>query len=237
MNGLFKRRLNHLPPPPRAGAKPAVKIAGIAIVLFLSLQLTSHAQDARKFDLSRLLVEKKLVVNPRSSAKVLKDNTYKGLTCGGIVWLTGVNFSTGAIDIDLRGRDVFQQSFLGIAFHGVDSITYDAIYFRPFNFQSVDSLRHKHMVQYISQPGFPWDRLRKEHPLVYENTINPSVKPKDWFHARIVVTNETITVYVNHSATPSLTVKKLNNRSEGLIGLWDDGLPGDFANLVIASNP
>jgi len=237
MNKFHKRKLNHMIAPRLAGAKLATNIAGIVIAICSSLPLVGRAQHARKFDLSRLLIEQKLFINPRSSAKGLKDSTYVGLTCGGIVWLTGLNFSTGSIDIDLKGRDVFQQSFLGVAFHGVDSVNYDAIYFRPFNFKSADSLRHKHMVQYISQPGFPWDRLRKEHPLVYENTVNPPLTPKNWFHAHIVVTAETIMVYVNYSAMPSLTVRKLNNRTNGLIGFWDDGLPGDFANLVVTDNP
>ena len=237
MNESNKRKLSYMAVPPAARVFQGAKIARTAIVLCLSLPFTLRAQHARKFDLSRLFVEQKLFINPRSSAKVLKDSTYRGLTCDGIVWLTGVNLSTGSIDIDLKGRDVFQQSFLGIAFHGVDSVTYDAVYFRPFNFQSADSLRHKHMVQYISEPDFPWDRLRKEHPLVYENTVNPIVTAKNWFHAHIVVTNETITVYVNYSAIPSLTVKKLDHRADGLVGLWDDGLPGDFANLVVTGNP
>jgi hypothetical protein len=149
------------------------------------------------------------------------------------LWLKDVDFKTGTIDVDLRGRDVFQQSFLGIAFHGVDTTINDVIYFRPFNFQTPDTLRRKHSVQYMSAPDFPWDKLRKEHPLVYENAVNPFPLATAWFHARIVINTDDIVVYVDHSAQPSLVVKKLNNRKSGLIGLWSSGLPGDFANLVI----
>jgi hypothetical protein len=90
------------------------------------------------------------------------------------LWLKDVNFKTGTIDIDLRGRDVFQQSFLGIAFHGVDTTTNDVIYFRPFNFQATDTLRRKARGTIHERPDFPWDKLRKEHPLVYENEVNPA---------------------------------------------------------------
>jgi len=158
------------------------------------------------------------------------------VTAVGIVLLKNVTFSTGTIDVDIRGRDVFQHSFVGIAFHARDTITYDCVYFRPFNFQSTDTLRRKHMVQYISQPDYPWERLRKEHPLVYENGVTPSLQPSDWLHAHIVVDKSEITVYVNHSAVPSLKVKNLNTSGNGSVGLWAYDLGGDFANLNIKSD-
>lgn len=67
--------------------------------------------------------------------------------------LAGVALSEGVIDVDLRGKDVAQQSFLGIAFHVVDWTTYEAVYFRPFNFRSADAERRSHSVQYISHPA------------------------------------------------------------------------------------
>jgi len=69
--------------------------------------------------------------------------------------------------------------------------------------------------------------------LVYENAVTPFPKATDWFHARIVVGKDSITVYVNNSTRASLKVKKLNSRTDGLLGLWNFGLDGDFANLVI----
>ena len=50
---------------------------------------------------------------------------------------------------------------------------------------------------------------------------------------RIVVEDTQIKVYVNNASTPSLTVDKLNTRKSGLIGLSNEGLEGDFANLTI----
>jgi hypothetical protein len=215
------------------------KMSKILIRLsFVLLFITSvcKAQTSVSYDLVSLLADSKLAVLSGDTCKALSDGQYKGVTCSGIVWINGVSFSTGSIDVDLRGRDVYQQNFLGIAFHGNDTTTYEAIYFRPFNFQTADTLRHKHMVQYISEPDYPWERLRKEHPLVYENTINPAPIPRRWLHAHIVVTRDEIIVYVNHSSTPSLKVKKLNERNVGGIGLWDMYYAGDFANLVISSS-
>ncbi len=44
----------------------------------------------------------------------------------GSALLDGVLLGEGVIEVDLRGKDVAQQSFLGIAFHVVDWTTYDA---------------------------------------------------------------------------------------------------------------
>jgi hypothetical protein len=196
----------------------------------------SQAQNSKKYNLSSLLNQHKLITYHKEEITLLTDNMYQGISSNGNAVLQDVNFSTGSIDIDLRGKDVFQQSFLGIIFHGVDSVTYDAVYFRPFNFRSADTLRRKHSVQYMSEPDYPWDTLRKMHPLIYENAVTPAPAAIAWFHAHIVVDKNWVKVYVNKSATPSLVVKKLNTRTNGLIGIMNDGLSGDFANLVIKAD-
>jgi hypothetical protein len=50
----------------------------------------------------------------------------------GGVWLEKADFTNGVIELDIRGKDVVQRSFVGVAFHGVDSTAYEAVYFRPF---------------------------------------------------------------------------------------------------------
>jgi hypothetical protein len=203
-------------------------------MLFLCLIISSaaQAQKVTRYVLSDLYRKNNLIAeNPKYT---ITDTAGKqSVTITGIVFLKNVKFSTGSIDVDIRGKDVFQQSFLGIAFHAIDTITYDAIYFRPFNFQSTDTLRRKHAVQYMSEPDFPWDKLRKEHPVVYESPVTPVPKASDWFHAHIVVSKNEVIVYVNHSRIPSLKVKKLNIRDNGKVGLWSSALAGDFANLQI----
>jgi hypothetical protein len=132
---------------------------------------------------------------------------------------------------------VLQKSFLGIAFHAVDTGRYDLVYFRPFNFQSKDSVRRIHAVQYVYEPDFPWHKLREERNGIYEKAITPAPDGKDWFHATIVVDEKMVSVYVNRSKTPSLVVEKLNDHKTGMIGLHagQGFLPGDFANLVITN--
>ncbi len=152
----------------------------------------------------------------------------------GIAWLNGINFNNGIIEVDIRGKDVLQQSFVGIAFHGVAGDSLEAVYFRPFNFRSTDSLRKLHAVEYIFHPDFTWERLRKEHPGIYEKRIDPPPAPDQWFHAKIVVHYPQVTVFVNGNSTPCLTVQELSTRGDGKIGLWvGNNSDGDFANLTI----
>ena len=129
-----------------------------------------------------------------------------------------------------------QQSFVGIAFHGVNNETLDAIYFRPFNFRSTDPVRKIHAVQYISHPDYTWQVLREQHNGDYEKEITPAPDGNDWFHARIVVLYPKVTVFVNGNSEPSLVVDQLNERNTGKIGLWvGNTSDGDFANLQITN--
>src|SRR5882724_8291333 len=197
----------------------------------LFCQTNLHAQA---IDLQQLLATGKLVTFTKDIS-LFNDGDKHALRFQGLIWLKDINFSTGTIDLDMRGRDELQKSFLGVAFHGVDTVIHDIVYFRPFNYRTNDPLRKIHAVQYVSQPEFPWDTLRARFPGVYEKGINPPPAATEWFHAHIVVGDKDIKVYVNGASVPSLTVNKLNNRKSGLIGLWNGvyGFDGDFANLVI----
>lgn len=193
-----------------------------------------------KYDLYSLFENNKLEVFNRKvvpfSEKDKKGIRFSKNENDGIAWLRHVIFSNGIIEIDIRGKDEFQQSFVGIAFHGIDNNTLDAIYFRPFNFQSTDSVHKIHAVQYISQPDFPWEMLREKFNGKYEKAIIPSPNGNEWFHAKIVIKYPQVTVYVNGNLEPSLNVEKLNNRTSGKIGLWvGNNSDGDFANLQIMS--
>lgn len=150
--------------------------------------------------------------------------------------LAGVALDEGVIEVDLRGKDVAQQSFLGIAFHVVDWTTYEAVYFRPFNFRSTDAERRSHSVQYISHPADTWQKLRAERPGQFEHAIEPPPDANGWFHARIVLRNSKIEVFVDHAPEPSLVVNALSGRRSGGVALWTgNGSDGAFANLKISA--
>ena len=152
----------------------------------------------------------------------------------GVVWIEGSDFDQGTVEIDVRGRDVLQQSFLGIAFHGKDDKTYEAVYLRPFNFRAQDPDRHQHAVQYVAVPDYDWPRLRKEFPEEFENPVDASVAPTDWVPLRVVVKGNAVQIFVGKVNAPTLEVRKLGSLDRGLIGLWvGNNSDGDFTNLRV----
>ncbi len=152
----------------------------------------------------------------------------------GVVWLEGSDFAEGTIEIEVRGRDLPQQSFVGIAFHGKDDGTYECVYLRPFNFRAEDPVRRQHAVQYVAVPGYDWPRLRQQFPEEFENPVDSAVVPTDWVQLRVVVKGRTIQVYVGGVRSPTLEVRKLGQQDRGMIGLWTgNNSDGAFANLRI----
>jgi len=93
-------------------------------------------------DLGALADAKSLTLTNRSASRLI-DSARNGVRVSegpgeGVGFLPGIEFANGVIEFDVRGKDLAQQSFVGVAFHGVDATSYDAIYFRPFNFKATD---------------------------------------------------------------------------------------------------
>jgi hypothetical protein len=155
----------------------------------------------------------------------------------GIAWLDGRTFSEGIIEFDVRGRDEIQKSFVGIVFHGTDEKNYEAVYFRPFNFNVADEVRTVHAIQYCYEPNFGFDALRKTRYDEFEAAIGvANISKTDWFHAKIEVGNGRIKVFVNNQDKASLDVPTLNTSTKtGKIGFWvGNNSNGDFTNLKIS---
>ena len=181
---------------------------------------------------------KDLKVFNRSVSR-LNDGSEKGVRLSespdnGVAYLQGIELANGTFELDIRGKDVPQQSFVGVAFHGVDDTTYDAVYFRPFNFRTDDAARRKRAVQYVSHPTYPWQKLRAEHPGEYEQPVSPAPDPNGWFHVRVVVASPKVSVFVADAKQPSLVVNQLSDRHKGRVGLWvGNNSGGDFANVKV----
>jgi hypothetical protein len=208
----------------------------IFMLNFLLLSSIAFSQEAH-LDLQAMLDDKNLISGPTVTITPLTDSDRKGITCNRNVWLKNIDFSYGTIELDIRGRNEFLNSFPGIAFHASDtSRNYEVVYFRPFNFRSTDPVRRTWSVQYMSLPEYGYDRLRKENAGQFESEILPDPKPEDWIHARIVIKKDSIMVYVNRMDKPSLAVKNLGKTDHGMFSLWTDATVADFANLVITSD-
>jgi hypothetical protein len=150
----------------------------------------------------------------------------------GLALVQNVKFSEGTLEVDLRGAGTQEASFLGLAFGVADARTFEAVYFRPFRFADTDPDARSHAVQYVAWPEYTWEKLRKDKPGVYEAAIQPVPNAGRWFHARIEVTKQKVSVWVDGSTQPCLVVDRLTHR-EGDVGLWVDSMPGAFRNLRV----
>jgi hypothetical protein len=157
-------------------------------------------------------------------------------SANGIVGLAlpiGVEFDTGVIELELKGKSERGRSFLGAAFNMADEKTFEAIYFRPFNFKADEPFRGR-AVQYISWPANTWEKLRKDHPNQFEQPVNPVPDPDDWFRARIEVSEKQVRVFVNDAKSPSLVVDRLaTGKAKRAMGLFVDSADGLYANVRV----
>src|SRR5579863_260614 len=149
------------------------------------------------------------------------------------------DFQEGIIEADVAGvpredAPADARGFIGISFH-VQSHgdKYEDVYLRPTNARADDQLRRNHSVQYTSEPEYPWYRLRKESPGVYESYVD--LQAGAWIHLKIVVDGADAALYVNHSEQPCLIVKDLKlGKSRGQIALWAHwSTDAYFSNLTV----
>jgi hypothetical protein len=220
----------------------AMRPLGVYLISFAALACAParvRAQATESVDLTAVGKDGRWKVIGRSTSIVdVKGNRALELSEGpgvGIVSLDGYNFVNGVIELDILGRSQpVQGSFVGVAFHVVDANTYEAVYFRPFNFRAADSIRHSHAVQYVSEPTWGWQRLRSERPGQYEQAVVPEPNGDEWFHVRIVVERPKVRVFVNDRPTPALVVDQLGSGTGGSIGVWvGEGSGGHFANFRV----
>jgi hypothetical protein len=215
-----------------------ISTLGGAVALVTPFRIAGR-QKTIEADLGPLADGKGLNASKRTISR-LSDGARKGVRLSeaegeGPAYLPGIEFANGTIELDIKGRDVQGSSFVGVAFHGVDGTTYDAIYFRPFNFKTDDKARVLRAVQYVSQPDHPWQKLRADKPGQYEKPVNPVPDPNAWFHARVVVASPKVSVFVEDAKEPCLTVNQLSDRKKGLVGIWVGNTSGgEFANFKIA---
>lgn len=214
----------------------AVLLAALTLTAPVAAELAQSAAS-QQIDVAERLAAGKLRAVNRDVTALSGDR--KGVHVSekegnGVIWIEGTDFAEGTIEVDVRGRDVLQRSFLGVAFHRKDDSTYEAVYLRPFNFRAEDPARHQHAVQYITLPDYDWPRLRKEFPEEFENPVDPSVTPTDWVTLRVVVKGSTVQIFVGAVKSPTLEVRKLGSLDRGSIGLWvGNTSDGDFANLRV----
>lgn len=165
--------------------------------------------------------------------------TVKDLNSDVIGVVAGVTMRDGAIDIDVAGKPLPDappdaRGFIGIAFRvRPDAKSYECFYIRPTNGRADDQLRRNHSVQYVSEPEYPWYRLRKESPGVYESYAD--MEPGKWTHLHVVVEGNKAKVFINNASQPALIVNDLKlGQDGGGVALWaTQSTDAWYANLKV----
>jgi hypothetical protein len=178
-------------------------------------------------DYESVMEDGKLVVrlSPKGTANTPSDI--------GLALVGDVEFAEGTLEIDLKGKGAEERIFLGLAFNVKDGKTFEAVYFRPFNFKKDDEPYRSRAVQYVAWPEHTWEKLRADKPGVYEAAVKPIPDPGGWFHARIEVSRQKVKVWVDGGKEPCLVVDRLASDRKGKVGLWVDSREGAFSNLKI----
>lgn len=157
-----------------------------------------------------------------------------------LVVIDGVEFSNGVIEAEIAGAPApgageGARGFVGIAFRmQKDTRTYDAFYLRPTNGRADDQVRRNHSAQYISNPAWPWPRLRKESPEKYEAYVD--LEPGVWTKVKIEVRGEQARLYVHDQAQPTLIVNDVKSGAQGTgsVALWvGPGTVAHFRNVKV----
>jgi len=191
----------------------------------------STINDGKSWKVTHAAVET-LETDGKQAVRLIAE----GDSANGIVGLAlppGVEFSEGTIEVDLKGRNLRQKSFVGVAFNVVDERTFEAVYFRAFNFRAEEPWRNR-AVQYVAWPTNTWEHLRTNTPGQFEHAVNPAPDPEAWFHARIEVTDNQVKVFVDGSKEPSLVTNRLSGGGVARpVGLFVDTGAGHYANFKV----
>jgi len=153
--------------------------------------------------------------------------------------VNALDLQDGRIELDLAGRpgagaDAGARGFVGVAFRmRADESAFECFYLRPTNGRADDQLRRNHATQYISFPDFPWERLRRETPGVYESYVD--LVPSAWTHVRIDVRDRRAALYVHRAPQPVLIVNDLKLApAAGRVALWiGPGTEAWFRDLAV----
>ncbi len=211
------------------------KPTALLVIVFLCMTMLSFGQQ--KINLATALQEQQIKAVNRTLSIYEKHPEAVEMNAGegdGLAVLKELTFETGTIEVELLGENNPGRSFIGIAFNIQDDETFEAIYFRPFNFVATEQARKDHMVQYIHHPVYTWYKLREERTMEFENEIPAPPDPDAWFKAIIKVSEKHVAVFMDEGAEPVLKVERLTTLKSQKLGLWvGNGSSGRFRNLVL----
>jgi hypothetical protein len=208
------------------GAKPDAVRSSLALDSLEGLEIEAVPEtgvDPTKFKVDVVLYRGRRALHILNNDTAMSASTPTGGQSLAIV--KNSDFKDGTIEVDLvgmprEGAPDDCRGFIGVAFRVQDhGARFEAFYLRFTNGRADDQARRNHSTQYVSQPDFPWFRLRKENPGVYESYVD--IEQKAWTKVKIVVSGTKAQLYVNGAAQPSLIVNDLKlGDGHGQIALW-----------------
>ena len=175
----------------------------------------------------------------RRSVRLIAVPDHQGSDDQMLAIVPGVDFRNGSIEVDLAGSPATDtpsdsRGFIGLAFRTQEhGSRFENFYLRPTNGRANDQLRRNHTLQYAAMPNFPWFRLRKESPGVYESYAD--LEAGEWTKMKIVVSGSKAQLYINGGDQPSLVVSDLKlGEVHGQIALWAHWTTDAyFSNLTV----
>jgi len=168
---------------------------------------------------------------PSSTKNELEISRNEG---AGLAIINNATFEKGTVELQIKGENNPGQSFVGFAFNVQDESTYEAIYFRPFNFKSNEKIRREHSIQYIHPPNYEWRKLRDEHEGVYEAEFTAAPDPDGWFSVKINITPSSVEVIDARNGISLLSVERLSEQKSNQIALWTgNNSKGSFRKIKL----
>src|ERR1700676_1257542 len=186
-------------------------------VFLITAGAQSGGQERQKP--ARLALEKLELHNVKAEPVLYRDRAAVRVSdagaqelddAGRFAVVPGSSFQDGTIEVSLSG-DTYPNApagargFVGIAFRiTADRSHFECFYLRPKNGRAEDPLQRNHSVQYISIPGFGWQKLRSDTPGKYESYAD--LIPGQWTQMKIQVAGSHARLYVNGAEQPTLIV-------------------------------
>jgi 3-keto-disaccharide hydrolase len=226
-----------------------------AVLLLSTAGLTGRAQEGHPTDAAvaasqsfALTDTKDLEAAPGVKAEAAEYRGRKAVRLttqtadgDGLALVKGTQFRDGTIEVDVATKlttppGVRMPGFTGIAFRSApDASRYELFYLRPGNSVAEDQAMRNHSVQYTSEPGFGWEKLRRQWPSVYES--HADLQLDEWTKVKIEVHGRLARLYLNGSDKPSLIVDGMKGEDlQGAVALWGySGEEAYFSNLRISN--
>lgn len=212
--------------------KEKVSISVIVLVLLTLTIIGCNRSNYVYLNIDKISkVNRSIELSDYQEDQILSLDAKEG---SGLAQLDNIDFEEGTIELDIKGENTPGRSFVGIAFNIQNDTTYEAIYFRPFNFQSPEKIRREHSIQYVSHPENGWRKLRSERPGEFEAEYDSPPDPNDWFRVRVSISEGKVEVEDYISGKVLFKSIRLTDTESNKIGFWTGfNSRGSFRKLRI----